>query len=172
VIAAPPIQEVSRLSWNSKIHFVFTRSRHRSLFRTTCIQPKFSRSIVLRSILILLSHLRPGFRSALYPLNLPTKITRVFIMSFICAVCLSTSSPSIRTYPNLTIFCENKLRSFSLCNSVYISIFSPVICFQNTFNQCSSLTLGDQISYPITMTMIIVIIIIIFFFTSLIFQNF
>jgi len=80
-------KEISRLLWNPKVHWVFTRARHWYQSWVRWVQSVYSHSTSVRSVLILSSHKRLGLPNDLFPSDFPTKIVCAFLIYQLHATC-------------------------------------------------------------------------------------
>ena len=70
----------TRFPWNTKFHCYFSNNPSFAVTCVTSIQPTTSNHFSLKSILILFSHLRVGFKNGLYPSGFPTKTLYEFLL--------------------------------------------------------------------------------------------
>ena len=131
-----------------------TRARHLSLSWTSSIQSIPSHSTSWRSILILYSHLRLGFPSALFPLGFPTKPLHMPLLSPIRATC-PTHLFLINFITRNILGEEYKSLSSSLCTFLHSPVTSSLLgpnillntLFSYTLSLPSSFNVSDQVSH-------------------------
>jgi hypothetical protein len=72
---------------DSRLIDMFSRTGHFFLFSATLIQFVSPRPICLRSILLLLSHLRLGILGGSFPAGITTRTLKEFLFCYRCATC-------------------------------------------------------------------------------------
>ena len=132
-----------------------TTVRHLSLSWASPIQSINPHPISWRSILILSTHLRPGFPSGLFPSGFPTKTLYTPLSSPIRATC--PAHLILLHFITRTILGEQyKSFSSSLCNLLHFPVTSSLLgpnillntMFSNTSSFLSSRNVSDQVSHP------------------------
>ena len=133
-----------------------TSVRHLSLSWASPIQSKYPRPTSWRSILILLTHLRPGVPSGLLRSGFPSKNLYTPLSSPIRATC--PAHLILLNFITRTIFGEQyKLFSSSLCNLLHSPVTSSLLgpnillntMFSNNLSFLSSRNVNDQVSHPL-----------------------
>jgi hypothetical protein len=142
-------QEIPRHLLKPKVHYVFTRALHQSLSWARWIPATTSKSISVRSILILSSHLKLGIQSCIFPKGFP--INFLFISHLPHARYMPRPShPSWFDCPNIIWLSTNyESPRYAVFSSF---LFGPNIplstLFSNTLNLYCSFNVRDQVSHP------------------------
>jgi hypothetical protein len=136
VYSCPATQEIPSILWNLKIYCRVQKSPPLDSILSQLNPINISILFLLRSILILSSHLHVGPAAGLFLTGILTKTPCAFLFS---PMCVTRPSNLIIDSVILTIFGEeHKLWSFSLCkffgyilfNSSSVQIFSSAPCSQ------------------------------------------